>query len=69
MQWDAPPIGRAPRSAPEPGARSKRQLVAKRRFEVALEAVGPGLAKILWRVAQVVLSLALERLADHHRLR
>ena len=67
MQWDAPPIGRAPRSAPEP--RSERQLVAKRRFEVALEAVGPGLAKILWRVAQVVLSLALERLADHHRLR
>jgi hypothetical protein len=89
MQWDAPPIGRTPRSAPEPAAKSERQISAKRRFEVALDAVGPGLADILWRVAcagegmresetalgwparagKVVLSLALERLADHYRLR
>jgi hypothetical protein len=89
MQWDAPPIGRTPRSAPDRGAKSERALSAKRRFEVALEAVGPGLSDVLWRVAcsgegmrecetalgwparagKVVLTLALERLADHYRLR
>ncbi|HEX8553242.1 MAG TPA: DUF6456 domain-containing protein [Sphingomonas sp.] len=65
------------------------QISAKRRFDAAIAAVGPGLADIAWRVVcageglpiaeralgwparagRVVLTLALDRLADHYRLR
>lgn len=65
------------------------QLAAKRRFDAATGAVGPGLKDVLWRVVcageglpaveaalgwparagQLVLGLALDRLADHYRLR
>lgn len=64
------------------------QLAAKRRFDAAVAAVGPGLADVLWRVVcanetlpvaeramgwparagRVVLTLALDRLADHYQL-
>lgn len=64
------------------------QLAAKRRFDAAVAAAGPGLADILWRVicageglpvaekalgwptraGRVVLTLALDRLAEHYRL-
>lgn len=64
------------------------QLAAKRRFDAAIAATGPGLADLLWRVicaheglpmaekamgwparaGRVVLTLALDRLADHYRL-
>jgi len=64
------------------------QIAAKRRFDAAVAAVGPGLADILWRVVcageglpqaekglgwparagRVVLTLALDRLADHYAL-
>ena len=64
------------------------QIAAKRRFDAAVAAAGPGLADVLWRVVcagdplpaaekalgwparagRVVLTLALDRLADHYRL-
>ena len=63
-------------------------ISAKRRFDAATAAAGPGLADILWRVVcageglpaaekelgwparagRLVLTLALDRLADHYRL-
>lgn len=65
------------------------QVSAKRRFDAAVGAAGPGLADILWRVVcageglpmaekglgwparagRLVLTLALDRVADHYRLR
>lgn len=65
------------------------QIAAKRGFDAAVAAVGPGLSDIVWRVicageglphaeralgwparaGRVVLTLALDRLADHYRLR
>lgn len=50
MQWDAPPQGRAARGAPEALDATEAQLAAKRRFETAMAALGPGLADIAWRV-------------------
>jgi hypothetical protein len=69
----------------EPGG---PQLSAKRRFDAAIAAAGPGLADVLWRVVcageglpaaekalgwparagRLVLTLALDRLAEHYRL-
>lgn len=89
MRWDAPPLGKQKRLAPEDAAPSMRQLAARRRFEAATKAVGPGLRDILWRVVcagegmreaetalgwparagKLVLQMALDRLADHYRLR
>lgn len=65
------------------------QLAAKRRFDAAMAAAGPGLKDVAWRVVcageglpaaekalgwpvragRVVLTLALDRVADHYRLR
>lgn len=50
MQWDAPPAGKTPRGAPRGLLPSERQAAAKKRFEAAVEAVGPGLSDIAWRV-------------------
>ena len=50
MQWNAAPIGKrrgGSASAPDLSASS---LDAKRRFQAAIDAAGPGLADILWRV-------------------
>ena len=50
MRWDAPPGGRGARGAPaayDPGASG---LAAKARFDAAVDAVGPGLSDVLWRV-------------------
>jgi len=89
MQWDSPPLGRTARLAPEEAAPTMRQLAARRRFEAATRAVGPGLRDILWRIVcagegmrdaetalgwparagKLVLCMALDRLADHYRLR
>jgi hypothetical protein len=89
MQWDASPIGRqrgGSVTAPDPSA---SQIDARKRFDGAVEAAGPGLSDILWRVVcsgegmreaetalgwparagKVVLSLALDRIADFYRLR
>ena len=68
---------------------SSAQLAARRRFDAAIAAAGPGLADVLWRVVcacealpvaekalgwparagRLVLTLALDRLADHYGLR
>jgi hypothetical protein len=89
MKWDAPPLGRGARLAPEAAAPTMRQLAARRRFEAATRAVGPGLRDILWRIVcagegmreaetalgwparagKLVLCMALDRLADHYRMR
>ena len=89
MRWDAAPIGRESRNAPEGPALTGAQEAAKRRFEAAVAAVGGGLADVLWRVVcagegmreveralgwparagKLVLGLALDRLADHYRIR
>ncbi|HVF36600.1 MAG TPA: DUF6456 domain-containing protein, partial [Sphingomicrobium sp.] len=49
MRWDAAPTGKVARGAPMPEDPSTAQLAAKLRFEAAAEAVGAGLADILWR--------------------
>jgi hypothetical protein len=89
MYWDAPPRSGSARAAPGAPEPSGRALAARRRFEAAAKAVGPGLRDILWRVVcagegmreaetalgwparagKVVLAMALDRLADHYRLR
>ena len=90
MSWDAAPVSRGGRgrSADQPDL-SGAQIDAKRRFDAALEAAGPGLADILWRIVcagaglrhaetalgwparagKLVLTLALDRVADYYRLR
>ena len=89
MAWDAAPISRD-RGGSAPGIDlSGSQLDAKRRFEAAVAAAGPGLNDILWRVVcagegmrdaetalgwparagKLVLSLALDRVADYYRIR
>jgi hypothetical protein len=50
MCWDAPPTGKAARGAPRAGDPVAAQLSAKRRFDAAIAAVGPGLTDILWRI-------------------
>jgi hypothetical protein len=89
MRWDAPPASQMRRGAPEARDPSPSQLAARRRFDAAVKAAGPGLADILWRVvcagegmrdaetalgwparaAKLVLGFALDRLADHYRIR
>ena len=50
MKWDAAPIGRQ-RGGSVPGIDlSGAQIDARRRFDGAIEAAGPGLSDILWRV-------------------
>ena len=83
MRWDA--------GAPTTGERldpTLAQIAAKRRVDAALDAAGPGLRDVLWRIVcagegmetaeralgwparagRVVLTLALDRLADFYRL-
>ncbi len=89
MQWDAAPVGRQRGGAAAGGDPVAGQIDARRRFDGAVEAAGPGLADILWRIVcsgegmreaetalgwparagKVVLSLALDRVADFYRLR
>lgn len=87
MRWDAAPGGgrRGPAEHLDP---TLAQIAAKRRFDEAIRAAGPGLADIAWRVicageglpdaeralgwparaGKLVLTLALDRIADHYRL-
>lgn len=89
MKWDAPPLDRGKRGAPEPDDPTTAQISARRRFDAAVAAVGPGLSDVLWRIVcagegmreaeralgwparagKLVLGLALDRLADHYRIR
>lgn len=50
MQWDASPSGGGRRGAPDALDPTLAQIAAKRRFDAAIAAAGPGLADILWRV-------------------
>jgi len=88
MAWDAAPVarGRGGRGcAADLGA---AQIDARRRFQAAIDAAGPGLADILWRIVcsgegmrdaetalgwparagKVVLTIALDRVADFYRI-
>lgn len=50
MSWDAAPLSRGRGgAAPRPDLNGA-QIDARRRFEAAVSAAGPGLADILWRV-------------------
>lgn len=89
MTWDAAPVagGRGGAAfAPDLGG---SQIDARARFAEAVEAAGPGLADIMWRIVcagegmrdaetalgwparagKVVLTLALDRIADYYRIR
>ncbi len=51
MRWEAAPAGRHAGGSSGAQGQSLRAIDAKRRFDAALAAVGPGLSDILWRVA------------------
>ena len=51
MRWDAAPAAKGRRGAPDAHDRSLSAMSAKRRFDGAVAAAGPGLADVLWRVA------------------
>jgi hypothetical protein len=89
MQWDSAPVGRQRGGSAAPSDLLGSQIDARRRFAGAVEAAGPGLSDILWRVVcsgdgmreaetalgwparsgKLVLSLALDRVADYYRIR
>ena len=48
MRWDSSP--RVPRGARGANDPTLAQIAAKRRFDAAMKAVGPGLTDVLWRV-------------------
>jgi hypothetical protein len=50
MQWDAAPIGRQRGGSASGPDLMAGQIDARRRFEAAVAAAGPGLSDILWRV-------------------
>ena len=89
MLWDAAPVGRQRGSSAAAADPAGAQIDARRRFDGAVAAAGPGLSDILWRVVcsgegmreaetalgwparagKLVLSLALDRVADYYRIR
>ena len=50
MAWDAAPVSRSRGGSAQMPDLNGAQLDAKRRFDAAVFAAGPGLADILWRV-------------------
>ena len=88
MAWDAAPISRGRSGQGRVRDLSGAHLDARRRFKAAVEAAGPGLSDILWRVVcsgegmrdaetalgwparagKVVLTIALDRVADFYRI-
>lgn len=50
MRWDSSPSGRGRRGPPAALNATEVQVAARRRFDLAVEAAGPGLADILWRI-------------------
>ena len=50
MQWDAAPVGRQRGGSSGAPGPLLGQIDARRRFEGAVDAAGPGLVDILWRV-------------------
>lgn len=51
MRWDPEPAARSDSARGGAHAQSLGAIDARRRFDAALKAVGPGLSDILWRVA------------------
>ena len=51
MKWDAAPVGRQRGASVGAMDATAAQIDAKRRFDAAIDAAGPGLSDILWRVA------------------
>ncbi len=47
MRWDPAPIGHSGGGSYDP---TTSQMLARERFEAAVQAVGPGLTDVLWRV-------------------
>ena len=88
MAWDGAPVARGRGGRGPMADLSAGQIDARRRFHAAIEAAGPGLADILWRIVcsgegmreaesalgwparagKVVLTIALDRVADFYRL-
>lgn len=50
MTWDASPVSRGRGCRGAVPDLTARQIDARRRFEAAISAAGPGLADILWRI-------------------
>ncbi len=89
MTWDGAPVARGRGGEGGHPDLSGTQIDAKRRFDAAVVAAGPGLADILWRIVcagegmrdaetalgwparsgRLVLAFALDRIADHYRMR
>lgn len=89
MSWDAAPIARSRGGASGQPDLCGSQIDAKRRFDSAIAAAGPGLTDILWRIVcagegmrdaetalgwparsgRLVLTFALDRIADHYAIR
>jgi hypothetical protein len=88
MAWDAAPVSHGRGGSAAGIDLTGVQLDAKRRFHAAIDAAGPGLADILWRVVcagegmrdaetalgwparsgKLVLTFALDRVADYYRI-
>jgi len=89
MRWDSGPAGKVRRGPDAPIDPTLAQISAKRRFDGAVAAAGPGLHDVLWRVicageglataekalgwpsrsGKLILTLALDRVADHYGLK
>jgi hypothetical protein len=89
MAWDAAPVARGRGGSGGKPDLTGAQVDAKRRFDGAVAAAGPGLADILWRIVcagegmrdaesalgwparagKLVLTFALDRVADFYRIR
>ena len=88
MAWDCAPVSRGRGGHSGTADLSGAQIDARRRFQAAIDAAGPGLADILWRIVcsgegmrdaetalgwparagKVVLTIALDRVADYYRI-
>ena len=88
MSWNAAPVARGRGGSAAQPDLTGAQLDAKRRFNAAVAAAGPGLADILWRIVcagegmrdaetalgwparagKLVLTFALDRVADYYRI-
>lgn len=88
MAWDAAPVAQGRGGSATGTDLAGPQLDAKRRFQAAIAAAGPGLQDILWRIVcagdgmreaetalgwparagKLVLTFALDRVADYYRI-
>lgn len=65
MRWDAAPSSKHARGAPDGLDPTLAGIAAKRRFDAAVAAVGPGLGDVLWRVVCAGEGLAAAEKALH----